>query len=122
MEAEFTDILDPAMCAASSWVAQASPVDTMRMHNLETAEASIAKDHLAESGSDAVRTGMATKPVSVRHKVPMFFQVTHCSPPLPAAPWGDSVCVVGNFSSSGTVFRVIRMPLSGLTQFTSQAW
>lgn len=67
MESEFSDILDPAMCAASAWVAQASPMDTMCMHSLETAEASIAKDCLAESAADAVRTGMASKPVSVRY-------------------------------------------------------
>ena len=67
VESEFADILDPAMCAASSWVANATPVDTMRMHKLETVEASIARDSLAETGADAVRTGMGSKPVSVRH-------------------------------------------------------
>lgn len=67
VEAEFTDILDPAMCAASSWVANASPMDTMRMHNLETVESSIAKDNISGSAADAVSTGMSSKPVSVRH-------------------------------------------------------
>jgi hypothetical protein len=65
VEAEFADILDPAMCAASAWVARAGPTETARMHALETVEASIARDSFAETGADAVRTGMASKPVSV---------------------------------------------------------
>lgn len=65
VEAEFADILDPAMCAASAWVARAVAADTARMHAFETVEANIAKDSLAETGADAVRTGMASKAVSV---------------------------------------------------------
>lgn len=86
VETEYADILDPALCAASSWVATASPVDTMHMHQLETVEATIAKQKVAETGADAVRTGMASKQVSVCTTFNLLSSLRITFTCLPAAP------------------------------------
>lgn len=69
VEQEFSDVLDSAMFAASSWVANAPPTDVLRMRNLEIVESALTKDAEPESSADAVRAGMASKPVSVRPDV-----------------------------------------------------
>lgn len=66
VEQEFSDVLDSAMFAASSWVANAPPTDVLRMRNLEIVESALTKDAEPESSADAVRAGMASKAVSVR--------------------------------------------------------
>lgn len=78
VEQEYSDVLDSAMFAASSWVANAPPTDVLRMRNFEIVESALTKDAEPESSADAVRAGMASKAVSVRPA---------CSPcllPLPA--------------------------------------
>jgi hypothetical protein len=66
VEAEFADMLDPDVSAASAWRTHTTPAAIMRMRALESVEASIARPSIRETSADAVRAGMASKTVSVR--------------------------------------------------------
>ena len=67
VETEFADMMDPDVSAATAWRTQTTPAEIMRMRALESVEASISKPNIRESSVDAVRTGMASKTVSVRY-------------------------------------------------------